>query len=384
MGSDQTTVTYVSYDGATEPLGISQVVAYLERLASFADITLISFEKNAPGEGDTARRLAEAGVRWVPLRYHKRPPVASTAWDIRAGARAIDRTAGERGPDIIHVRSYVPALMALRSRAVAGARLLFDIRGFWADERVEGEIWRRGPLYRVAKKYEADFFDRADAVVTLTNASVPQIEDWLSGTATPIAVIPTCTDVERFRRGAPQRGTGPAAVWNGSVGTWYRFDLGVKIAREMGVELKVLTRQVDLATAQLGGYPAEVKTVPQRMVPAELAPGDVGLCLYRSAFSRIATAPTRFAEHLAAGNVVIASRGVGDLPDIIRRERVGVVIEDDSDDSVRAAVREVRELLLDPEVTARCRAAAERYFSLSRGVDEYRRLYELLCAGDRE
>ena len=39
------TILYISYDGMLEPLGQSQVLAYLKRLAQKYSICLISFEK---------------------------------------------------------------------------------------------------------------------------------------------------------------------------------------------------------------------------------------------------------------------------------------------------------------------------------------------------
>ena len=32
-------------------------------------------------------------------------------------------------------------LMALPAKRMTGAKLLFDMRGFWADERVDGGLW---------------------------------------------------------------------------------------------------------------------------------------------------------------------------------------------------------------------------------------------------
>src|SRR5436190_22933064 len=111
-------VLYVSYDGAAEPLGQSQVVAYLELLSDVADITLISFEKALDATDEVGPRLRAAGIKWIPLRYHGWPPVLSTARDVIVGTRAIDREARRRPPDIVHVRSYVPALMACRAKAL--------------------------------------------------------------------------------------------------------------------------------------------------------------------------------------------------------------------------------------------------------------------------
>ena len=49
----------------------------------------------------------------------------------------------------------MPALMALAACRSTNAKLLFDIRGFWVDERVDGGLWpRNGWLYRTAKRVE--------------------------------------------------------------------------------------------------------------------------------------------------------------------------------------------------------------------------------------
>src|SRR5437879_708202 len=142
-------VLYLSYDGVLEPLGESQVVSYLEGLAGAYDITLVSFEKPAD-TADAARattmrtRLASYGITWVPLRYHKRPPVLSTAFDIVAGILRARRIARARSIRIIHARSNVAALIGLGARGASRAAFLFDIRGFWVHEKVEAGHWKRG------------------------------------------------------------------------------------------------------------------------------------------------------------------------------------------------------------------------------------------------
>ena len=71
-------ILYISYDGMLEPLGQSQVIAYLERLAGNRRIHLLSFEKSQDW-GDIQRRrrvrgrLQAAGIYWHPRRYHKSP-----------------------------------------------------------------------------------------------------------------------------------------------------------------------------------------------------------------------------------------------------------------------------------------------------------------------
>ena len=74
---------------------------------------------------------------------------------------------------IVHARSYVAAVMALALKRLTGAKFVFDMRGFWADERIDGGLWPRdGRMYRVAKWFERRFLLNADHVVSLTHTDV--------------------------------------------------------------------------------------------------------------------------------------------------------------------------------------------------------------------
>jgi glycosyltransferase involved in cell wall biosynthesis len=375
--SPLTSVLYVTYDGLAEPLGQSQVLGYLERLSSTHRIHIVSFEKVADREALPAlrERLDAAGIGWTALEYHGRPPVVSTALDVARGARAVRRLSSTQRFDVYHGRSDVPALMI--DIANADGRVIFDIRGFWADERADAGAWSTtSPMYRLVRRLERRFYRRADAVVTLTNASVPVIRPWLSDDTVPLEVIPTCAAIERFEASVPRPG-GPHVVWCGSVGTFYRFDLAVRMAEMADVPFTVITRQAELARQKLGGMAADVKTVASSDVPAELYAGDVGLCLCEPSFARTASAPTRFAEHLAAGMPVAVTR-FGDLAGIVEQEGVGVIVDDESDAALRAATSRLLELAADDDVRARCRSVARERFDAAVGAEHYAALYAQL------
>jgi glycosyltransferase involved in cell wall biosynthesis len=245
---------------------------------------------------------------------------------------------------------------------------------------VEGGLWRRGGvLYRVAKRYEGRFFAEADAVVTLTEASVPQITVWTGERPVPIEVIPTCVDPQRFTQ-RTERPDGPHAVWIGSIGTWYRFDLAARIARALSLPLTVVTRQAELARRILAEYPASITSADPEQVPSRLYPGDIGLCLISSSFSKVASAPTRFAEYLAAGIPVIVTPRVGDLESVVERHRVGVVLKAEDDRAIADAAMRVRALAADRETHDRCRRVAYELFDVDAGASHYRAIYRQLSA----
>ena len=377
--SGKARVLYISYDGMGEPLGQSQVMGYLEGLADEFAISLLSFEKPGFDRAALATQMRSAGIDWHPLDYHGKPPVVSTLADVLRGAYTTRRLArGGFRPDLVHIRSYVPGCVALLS---GRAPLIFDIRGFWADERVEGQLWPRdGLVDRSVRAVEHALFQRAAAVVTLTHASVAHIHSMTGDGDTPVRVIPTCTDVGRFAGTVPSR-EGPRVVWSGSIGPWYRFDLAVRIAAAMKVPMHVLTRQTAAASEAMT-VPGVVKEVPPAALASEMREGDVGLCLYQQGFSAIARAPTKAAEYMAAGMPIAVTPGLGDLSDLVIDENVGVVVSGD-EPSLEPIVQRLLQLGADQAVRDRCRKIARDVFDRPEGINAYRDLYLQLLNGSR-
>lgn len=142
-----TCVLYITYDGIMEPLGQSQVLQYLITLAKRYNILLISYEKPSDWKDENRRNVMleetrKAGIRWVPLRYHKSPSALATAYDVAIGFCISFYLAIRNNIKIVHARSYVPSVIALGLKKIFKTRFIFDMRGFWADEHVERGSWR--------------------------------------------------------------------------------------------------------------------------------------------------------------------------------------------------------------------------------------------------
>src|SRR5919197_6084247 len=88
-------VLYISYNGMLDPLGQSQVIPYLRELAKRGvQFTLLSFERDAAFRSngrdrcaDLKRQLAEIQIEWYWLRYHQKPSLPATTYDVANGAR---------------------------------------------------------------------------------------------------------------------------------------------------------------------------------------------------------------------------------------------------------------------------------------------------------
>lgn len=406
---DPTRVLYISYDGLLEPLGQSQILPYLVRLSTRPiKIFLVTFEKGnltePKGERETFRqRLWQQGIRWIPLRYHKTPKIPATLYDILVGVALGVIIARRQKIAIVHARSYVPALIALVLKQITGVKFLFDMRGFWADERVDGRVWRSGgTLYRVAKALEKIYLSKADAIITLTDAARNEIEalEYLQGRRPHITVIPTCVDLDQFeireQRSGPLRDSGVeerfTLVYSGSLGTWYALDamtafflvLKKYIPNASFLILTQSPRQVVETVRNkyaLSEKDMNVQNVPYQRMPESIASGDAGIIFSRPSWANKARCPTKLAEFLASGVPVVMSRGIGDTEALIQRERVGVVVEEFTESAYEKALGALRDLLSEGDLKGRCRQVAERYFSLQEGVTRYQRVYRQLTDG---
>jgi glycosyltransferase involved in cell wall biosynthesis len=366
----------------------------MEQIEPSFSIHIVSFEKEkdrADGKrmSQMRARLASAGIGWTPLAYHKTPTVPATLYDIAQGVAVVTWLTLRRRVAILHARSYVAAVMAMIAKRLTGAKFLFDIRGFWADERVDGGLWTKdGRLYRAVKGIESLLIANADHMVTLTHASARELENWPAYAAhrPPLTVIPTCADLARF---SPQ--TPPAAEpfvfgYVGSIGTWYLFDETVEFfealaRRRPDARMLAVNRNDHAAIREtfmrhgVAEDRFEVVAAEHREVPAQIARMHVAAAIVKPAYSKIASAPTKLAEYLGCGVPCLGNVGVGDMEQVLEGRRVGVALREFSTTSHAAAAERLLALLEDPEVRARCVATAHELFSLDTGVKAYRSIY---------
>jgi glycosyltransferase involved in cell wall biosynthesis len=403
-------VLFISYNGMLDPLGQSQVLPYLRALAEARGVrfTLLSFEREAAFAGEGARsaerlrrRLAARGIEWHARRYHQRPSLPATGYDIWAGTRHAKRLARRNGVELVHARSHVPAAMALALKRALGTKMIFDVRGLLAEEYADAGHWREGELkYRLTKRVERRCFAASDGVVTLTEAVWPIISGWegLRGRELAHEVVPCCADLARFRFDDAARERVRAeldvensfvVVYSGSLGGWYLNGemadfFAAVVAERADAHALWLTpsgheRVHELMRARgLGERQYSVRAAQTEEVAQYLSAADAGLAFIKPCFSKLASSPTKTAEYLACGLPVVLNAGVGDSDSLVTRERVGALVRRFTADDYRRAAREIAAMLSRREEARRhAREAAERLFDVRRvGLERYSRLYE--------
>ena len=387
-------VLYITYDGILEPLGQSQVLGYIEELATNNKIYLLSYEKkqdlkDKESLNSLSKRLKNNNITWYRHRYHKTPSALSTLYDISIGVIKSSYIILRHKVDALHTRSYVPTMIAYIIEKIYDKRFIFDMRGFWVDERIDGGLWNNNSsIYKIARNLEKKFIKNSDHIVVLTYASKKELISNYEVHNTSISVIPTCADLDRFKPVEQDVIKNDLILgYVGSIGTWYLFDKVLYVFKKLqqinsNFRLLIINRsqhaqiEEELNKANINRSCVEVISCNHKDVHKYIRVMDAGIFFYKPSFSRIACSPTRFAEFIGCGVPCIINAGVGDLDQIILKEKVGIVLDSFEESGVDFALSNFIEIMNNPLTKEKCRLNAINRYSLLDGVKSYNKIYK--------
>lgn len=404
---------YICYFGVRQPLVQTQVIPYLLELRKDAvEIALLTFEpdlrtKWTPEQiSDMKSEMAEKGIEWHCLAYHKRLSVLATVYDILAGALFVRRLINEGHIDILHGRVHVPTLMGAIARKLSKhkPKLLFDIRGFFPEEYTDAGIWpANGIIYRTVKRIEKWLMKEADGFVVLTEKArdilFPESKTTgLDKSGRPVEVIPCCVDFEKrfsgdaklmrdlYRRRLKAENRF-IIVHLGALGGLYLTkeiaDLLAAARERNPTTFALFLTQSDPALIEPllveRGFDSDsyfIGPVPPDDVEGFVYASDIGLSIVKAVFATKSRSPTKIPEYLAGGLPIIANAGVGDVDELILRNGVGALFTIFNRTGYSASLGALKKL---GDIGEHCRSVARREFDLeSVGGARYRHLYKLL------
>jgi len=368
---------YLTYDGLTDPLGESQILPYLLGLSNDYDISIVSFEKE--GSFKSKQRgiydLINGRINWIPKPYSKNPPIFSTLYDLFVLRKTCKRLVVEKNIEIVHCRSYLTSLIGLWLKSRHSIKYIFDMRGFWADERIEGNIWNiHNPIYnliyRYFKKKESQFIMHADHVIVLTAKAKEILATW--GRVDNVTVVPCCVDMNLFdpdnvlktdqdglREKLGLKSEDFVLCYIGSTGTWYLLDEMFEFFAELNRQCprakfllitrddrKELIRKAKLKDVNVDNL--IIETADRNEIPLFISLTDFTIMFIKNTFSKQGSSPTKLAESLAMGVPSIANTGVGDNEVLFMNNKIGLIINECSGNHYNLLADRVNKFKRDP------------------------------------
>lgn len=400
-------VLFITYDGLTDPLGQSQVLPYYKGLAKRGhQISILSAEKkdNYINNKDKVRDdLRAHNIHWQYIYYSNRPPFVSTWRNIKKLKGLALSIVKEKGIEIVHCRSIIPAILGDALKRKCGLKLIFDIRGFWADERVDGKLWNlSNPIYRLVYKYfkrkEKYLYKRADHIITLTENAKQYIENTYQHNG-KFQVIPCCVDTKHFdsdlinkeeliklKRQLEIKDEDYVLTYIGSLGTRYLLKEMLLFFRELS-KLKETSKFLFISK----NNPLEIYSVCKELdinenfikitscnyteIPSYISLANASIFFIVTSHSGKAVSPTKQAEVMSLGLPIIANTGLGDTDLILRKTNAGILVENFSNETFKEKAIELLDFKHDNQAI---RQSAIDWFSLEGGIDKYEEVYEKL------
>ena len=363
-------LNYLTFDSLQEGVGASQALSYVLKIAPHRHVKLISFEKTAPSQ-NLSDSLRLAGVEWKPLDFGKFGPIGGVNRILRM-AKHIDKNS------VVHARGNMSAISAMLRNP---HNWIWDCRSMHADQRLAlagGELNKLVYLgMRILESWLARFSSR---VIVITNSVIEVFEDRYSIPGDKMLMISTCVDTDKFvKRPLPEKET-IRILLSGTFSPAYDLTLINKILAELRAREKI---HVTVA-ASLGATSSwnsirydEYLSVPHDQMNELIEKSHCGFSIWKNDLGIClrSVASTKTAEFLAIGRPVFINSKQGDFKELFNKYNIGVVTNEQDDQSVTGYVDEMLELLLNPNTPDNCRNLATDNFSLDSGVAKLLELY---------
>jgi glycosyltransferase involved in cell wall biosynthesis len=402
-------ILFISYDGMTDPLGQSQVIPYLAALSKrgyqFTILSCDKPEKFKTQKNDVENLMQSIPINWVSIPYHKNPPILSSVYDFLRLKQKAKKLHAMYKFDMVHTRPGLPQLVAVYFKKKLGVKYMNDIRGFWADERVDGGMWDlKNPLYKMVynffRKKEDECVQIADYNTCLTFAGKHQMLKWKTvPQPVKVDVVPCSVDLELFS---------PANI-NNQLKEQYKQELGIKeedfiisylgsiggwyLTNEMLQFCELLLQKKNeakflfisnnnhediIAAAKKYNIPSDkiiVKFANRKEVPTLLSFSNYSLFFIKPCYSKLASSPTKHGEIMAMGIPVIANSGVGDVKEIIEKYEAGFVL----DGFGKSEMSGIIDKIIDAKTAFngnKIREGAREFYNLDKTVNTYAEVYK--------
>ena len=366
---DNFDLAYVTIDSLAEGVGSSQITPLISRLSkSGLKINLISYEKANPSS-ELVAYFKAIGVEWNFRNFGSN--------GLMGGVSRLNNLRQEiPNTTLIHARSDISAVSAIAS---CQAPVLWDVRSLWADQKVmiQKSLVNKS-LYGIYRGLESIAASRSMGMSTLTSAVVPILEQRHRRLPLLRTVVPTTVDLDHFEL-VPIMPRKAQALFSGTYNEYYDLHLSLLFMEEFRKHIAVEThwaRPKESNKSHIGVGESNIFPSSQTGM-AKLIPHysfGVSICKMDAGHSLTAAMPTKIGEFLACGRPVVVNRGLGDMDQFIEEFDAGVILDGTSSNLGEGAAR-LASLLSDSETPHRCRALAEKYFSMDIGASKYLNLY---------
>lgn len=377
-----------------EPLGYTQALKSLLYISNEFEITLISLEKKVDlSKTDLKQSVYDLcksnNIRWLWFKYDNWPKPTSHLVNVIKLFFVVFFLLCKKEISLIHIRGYFPGIIIPILKKMFNFKLIFDMRGLWADEKHDRLGWsKKSYKYRFFKQLESYLLTKSAKILTLTHGLKNLLIESKRIPKNKIEVIRTCADPREF---FPIKGNKKDSLtigYLGSIATAYSFEEIIKFFKNFlnfhdnailkilskldGEELFVLLKKYSIPRSKV-----VVKYAIREELNREINSFDLLIFCLKENYSVIASMPTKVGEVLSCGKPVICNAFNRDISELIENNNVGYLynFKDKYKDSVH---KKIMSLVNSEKVTSSCIQLAKKEFDVTAASQNYLEIYSQL------
>jgi glycosyltransferase involved in cell wall biosynthesis len=329
-------------------------------------------------------------INWKKLTYHRGLYFLGTLYNLFAGFLTSLSLMLTNEIKIIHIRGYLPGLIIWPQRYFLNSKLLFDMRGFWPDEKADRAGWsREGRKYKFFKSFEKKLLKSSDAVVALTKESLEILAKEKKDIQLNSEVIRTCVDRSVFKPYKTEKTNNKINLCHlGSVDTAYDLDPILDFVKSINEKESLKIHFLNKGKEEFIIEKCQERGIEEKnysityMEPNEISKFlsniDLGCFYAKENFSIKASMPTKIAEFMSCGVPILCNPFNSDIITIFNNYHVGFLHNFKHSEGNRMKFEEIKVSLVDSDIRTRCINLSEELFDLRKGAESYRKIYRKL------
>ena len=278
----------------------------------------------------------------------------------------------------------MPGVAALPLKKIFKFSLVFDMRGLWADEKVDRLGWGKNQYkYKFFKLLETKLLKESKSIITLTNG----LKNYLieqGYNKNKITTIRTCVNLDTFYPIKPQnKDISINLGYLGSADTAYDIKPVLELFNQIlciqqNVKLKIFTKSDPVVIHKIAnkiGIKSKFLDVGFcNREDLNVAINDLSVILFylKPSFSLLASMPTKIGESLGCNVPIICNAFNRDIQELMSSNEVGKLIQFNN---TRGEALETLNFIENYAQKSTCRDIAIKEFNLELGAQKISDIY---------
>lgn len=306
------------------------------------------------------------------------------------------------GAEIIHAHDRVSANYAIRLKTMLNLKVIYDMHGIGIEELIYKKgLKENSSLHSHLNQMEENIIKKADTIFCVSEKMKAYVVSKYNVNSSKFVVTPTNVDTDVFSYSEEKRQQAIqklflrdkfVVLFMGHINKWQvngSFAILFKTLKERieNVHFLILSdgRKVFVDIFKklgIGERDYSIYSAKHEEVPNYALAGDVGVLLRDNSIVNKVAAPAKFGEYLALGMPVIVTKGIGDTEEIVRKCRLGSIIDGTNPNSISIGVDELLNLVSHEgrKLPARCSQMAKDLLSVSVCIKSFVSTYHRLLS----